>query len=110
MDQDDAAGYVRIFDAMTCLRIVFHHLTCAAATRFVYLEENGSTGASNADAVILNEGLDYHRIDDGFEEVNEVGIMVEVDVVGHNVLWDGAERLVFYLRHKDWMAVSPVRL
>ena len=41
MNPGDAAGDVGIFDAMTCLRVVFHNLACAAAAQGVDLEEDG---------------------------------------------------------------------
>ena len=75
----DAAGDVGIFDAMTCLRVVFHYLACAASAQLVDLEEDCGPRASDADAVFLDEGLDYHRVDDGLEEGNEAGVLVEAD-------------------------------
>ena len=104
----DAAGHVRIFDAMSCLRVVFHNLARTAPAQGVDLEEDGGTGACDADAVFVDERLDHHRVDDRAEEGDKVGVLVEADAAVHDVVGDGAERLRFLLLEPDWMVVSPV--
>ena len=108
MNPGDAAGDVGVFDAMTCLRVVFHNLACAAAAQRVNLEEDGGTGAGDADAVFLDEGLDHHRVDDRAEEGDEVGVLVKADAAVHDKVGDGAEGLRFGLLEPDGMVVSPV--
>ena len=73
--------------------VVFHNLACAAAAEFVDLEEDGGSGAGDADAVFFDEGLDGHRVDDGLEEGDEVGVLIEADATVHHVVRDGAEIL-----------------
>lgn len=88
MNPGDAAGDVGIFDAMTCLRVVFHNFARAATAEFVDLEEGGGAGAGDADAVFLDEGLNHQRVDDGLEEGDEVGVLVEADAAVHDVVRD----------------------
>lgn len=64
MNPGDATRDVRIFDAMTCLSVVFHNLSRAAAANLVDLKEDGGSGAGDADAVFLDERLDHQRVDE----------------------------------------------
>ena len=104
----DAAGNVGIFDAMTCFRVVFHNLARTAAAQGVDLEEDGGTGACDADAVFVDERLDHHRVDDRAEEGDKVGVLVEADAAVHDVVGNGAEGLRFRLLEPDGVFVSPV--
>lgn len=108
MHPGDAAGRVLVLDAMTCVGVVFHYLACAAPTQLVDLEEDGVTAPGNADVVLLDEPFDDHRVEDGLKKGDQVGIVVETDAAVYYVVGDEAERLGFWLGHKDWMAVSPV--
>ncbi len=108
MNPGDAAGRVLVFDAMTCVGVVFHYLACAAPAQLVDLEEDGVTAPGNADVVLLDEPFDDHRVEDGLKKGDRVGVVVETDAAVYYVVGNEAERLGFWLGHKDWMAVSPV--
>ena len=40
MHPGDAPGHILVFDAMSCLAVVLHHLACPAAAELVKLEED----------------------------------------------------------------------
>ena len=68
MNPGDAPGHILILDAMSCLAVVLHHLARPAAAELVELEEDHVAGASDADAVFLDEFVDRRGVDDGSQE------------------------------------------
>ncbi len=91
VDPGDAAGDVRVFDAVASLWVVLHHLAGAAAALGVELEEDGVSPAGDAEAVFVNEAFDDQGIQEGPEEGDEGGVAVGADAPGDDVFRDEAE-------------------
>ena len=91
----DAAGDVGVFDAVAGVGVVFHDLAGAAAALGVDLEEDGGSGAGDADAVLVDEAFDHHRVNDGLEKGYEVRITVMTDGAVYERRRDEAELLWF---------------
>ena len=108
MHPGNAPGNIRVFDAVASLGVVLHDLAGAASAFLVYLEEDGSPGLGDADAVLIDEAFNDERVKEGTQEGNQVRVVIEADAALDNVVRDGAEILRLRLVQPGGAFFPPV--
>lgn len=89
----DAVGRGGVFDAVACLRIVFHDLAGADAARGVDLVEDDGTVACDAEAVLDDERFDLGRVEERGEKGREMGIPRRMNGALQDFSGDGVDGL-----------------
>ena len=108
MHPGDAAGDIRIFDAVAGLRVVHHDFTGSAAALDINLEEDGGLGLGDANPVIVNQALQHDRVYHGPEKGDQVGIVIETDAAGDHVVGDEAQFLGSFFVQPGRTVISPI--
>ena len=85
VDPGDSVGRVFVLDAVTCIRVVFHHLASAAAAQRVDLKINDVSGAGDAETIHIDKVVDHSRIQEGAEKCYQGRIIVVADAAGDDV-------------------------
>ena len=76
----DSASDVLVFDTVSCLRVIFHDFTGAAAALDVNLEEYDVTAFCHAEAVFVYQAKGVVQSEDGREKACKGALIFWVDL------------------------------